>query len=142
MTGLGFCGDDCNYCPRYIATRSGDVEQLKEVAALWKIIGWQDTIVSPEEMACHGCSSVNQCTLGIKECAIGKGVDNCGKCNDYPCEKILKIFKENNLLADNCKELLSKKDNKFFQKAFFNKKERLDSINKEFRLGLQGESLK
>jgi len=142
LTGLGFCGDDCNYCPRYIATRSGDVERLKEVAALWKIIGWLDTIVSPEEMACHGWSSVNRCMLGIKECAIGKGVDNCGKCNDYPCEKMLKIFKENNLLSDNCKELLSKKDNKRFQKAFFTKKGRLDRIHKEFHLRLQGKSLK
>ena len=142
MPRLGFCGDDCNYCPRYIATRSGDVERLKEVAVLWKITGWQDVIVPPEEMVCHGCSSINRCTLGIKECAIGKGVDNCGKCNDYLCEKILKIFKENNLLANNCNELLSEEDNKFFQKAFFNKKERLDSINKEFRLRPQGESLK
>ena len=132
MPGLGFCGDDCNYCPRYIATRSGDVERLKEVAALWKIIGWRDTIVSPEEMTCRGCSSVNRCTLGIRECALEKGIENCGKCNDYPCEKILKIFKENNLLADNCKELLSEKDNECFQKAFFDKKERLDRIYKEF----------
>jgi len=140
LPGLGFCGDDCNYCSRYTATQSGDVERLKEVAALWKIIGWRDTIVSPEEMVCHGCSSVNRCTLGIKECAIGKGVDNCGKCNDYPCEKILKIFKENNLLADNCKELLSKKDNKCFQKAFFNKKERLDRAYKEFHPRILGKS--
>jgi len=139
---LGSCGDDCNYCPRYIATRSGDIEQLKKLAALWKMAGWQDTIVSPEEMVCRGCSSINRCTLGIRECAIGKGVDNCGNCDDYPCEKISNIFKENNLLADKCKELLSEEDNKLFHKAFFSKKERLDSINKEFHTKSQSESLK
>ncbi len=39
MLNLGLCGDDCNYCPRYLATQSGDEERLKEVAVMWQMIG-------------------------------------------------------------------------------------------------------
>lgn len=32
MAYLGCCGDDCECCPRYIATKSNDREKLKEAA--------------------------------------------------------------------------------------------------------------
>jgi len=132
MQELGFCGDDCNCCPRYIATQSGDADRLKELAAIWKTLGWQDTIVPPEEMVCHGCASVNWCIYEIRECALQKEVDNCGKCENYPCEKVLKAFKRTESYAEDCKERLSKENYECFQKAFFSKKENLDRANKEF----------
>ena len=45
MLKLAFCGNDCNTCERYIATQSGSIEQLKEVAALWKRLGYRENIV-------------------------------------------------------------------------------------------------
>jgi hypothetical protein len=129
---IGFCGDDCNYCPRYLATQSGDEERLKQIAGIWQMIGWRDSVNSPEEMLCQGCASVQTCGLGIKECVIEKGVDSCGKCPDYPCEERVKIFKENQKGALIYKEKLSEEDYDLFQKAFFSKKERLDKINKEY----------
>jgi hypothetical protein len=69
-----------------------------------------------------------------------KEIDNCGKCRDYPCEKVLKVFEQTELYAKNCKESLSKEDYECFQKAFFLKKERLDRINKEYLSGLKGKS--
>ena len=47
---IASCGNDCNECPRYIATQSGDKEQLKEVAVLWRRVGYRDKIVSQEEI--------------------------------------------------------------------------------------------
>ena len=132
MLKLSFCGDDCNYCPRYLATQSGNEEHLKEVAAFWQMIGWRDNEESLEKISCHGCSTVKTCGLGIKDCVIEKGVDNCGKCSEYPCRKLLKIFKNNEKEAVICKDRLSVTDYKLFQRAFFSKKERLDRINREF----------
>ena len=133
MLKLAYCGDDCNYCPRYLATISYDEERLKEVAAMWQIIGWRDTTESPEKLTCYGCASAKICGLGIKECVIKKGIDNCGKCPDYPCERLQKIFEDSQEEAIICKENFSEEDSELFGKAFFSKKERLDKINREYR---------
>ncbi len=132
MLNLGLCGDDCNYCPRYLATVSSDEERLKEVAIMWQMIGWRNSVCSPEDMLCQGCASVKTCGLGIKECVIENGIDNCGKCGDYPCEKLVKIFEDNRKEAIISKDRLSKQDYALFQKAFFSKKERLNKIHREF----------
>jgi hypothetical protein len=120
MQELARCGDDCNACPRYIATQSGNRENLKEVAAMWKRAGWRDTVLSPEKMICHGCASVDWCRYDdMRACGLAKEIDNCGKCRDYPCEKVLKVFEQTELYAKNCKESLSKEEYECFQKAFF-----------------------
>jgi hypothetical protein len=133
MPKTGYCGDDCNYCPRYLATQSGDEKRLKEVAVIWRMIGWRNTDELPEKIACHGCATVKICGLGIKDCVIEKGIDGCGKCGEYPCDKLLKIFENNKKEAIICREKLSKADYDLFQKAFFTKKERLDRINKAIK---------
>ena len=130
MLKIGLCGDDCNYCPKYLATQSNDEARLKEVAAMWRMIGWVNPTDSPGDMTCHGCDIVSICGLGIKECVLEKGVENCGKCPDYPCEKMLEIFENNKREADICRKNLSAEDFEIFQKAFFSKKERLDNINR------------
>jgi len=144
MMKLGFCGDDCNVCPRYIATQSGDVEQLKKVAALWYRVGYRDKIVPPEEMICRGCSST-WCNVvdnrDVRECALEKGVENCGKCENYPCEKVLKVFEQTESFAKTCKEKCSKEEYECLQKAFFSKKENLDRVNREWLSQAKGTSV-
>jgi len=39
-------------------------------------------------MACPGCLSASWCRFGVRECAIDKGVVNCGWCDEYPCEQV------------------------------------------------------
>ena len=135
MLKLGFCGDDCNACPRYIATQSGDVEQLKKVAALWYRVGYRDKIVPPEEMICHGCSSTwcNRTYLrDVRECASEKSIENCGECEGYPCKKVLKVFEQTESFAKACREKCSKEEYECLQKAFFSKKDNLDRVNREW----------
>jgi hypothetical protein len=135
MLKLGFCGDDCNVCPRYIATQSGDVEQLKKVAALWYGVGYRDKIVPPEELICRGCFST-LCNVAylrdLRECALEKGIENCGKCGNYLCEKVLKVFEQTESFAKSIKEKCSKEEYECLQKAFFSKKENLDRVNREY----------
>lgn len=32
MAYIGYCGDDCEQCPRYIATKRGERGKMKEAA--------------------------------------------------------------------------------------------------------------
>ena len=105
---------------------------MKKVAELWKIVGWEDTIQSLDKIACCGCDSLEICGLGVRECAVEKGLDSCGKCADYSCDKYLAIFKNNEKEAAICKEKFSKEDYELFQRAFFSKKERLDKIHQDY----------
>ncbi len=132
MQKLGFCGDDCNVCPRYIATQSGDVEQLKKVAALWYRVGYRNKIVPPEELACPGCFSRTKCDrMYVRECALKKGVENCGKCKNYPCENATKAFEQTATFAKKIKNKCLEEEYERLKKAFFEKKKNLDRVNRE-----------
>lgn len=131
MLELAFCGDDCNYCPRYIATINNDYNQLRDVALLWAKVGWKDTVVTPEEMVCHGCNQVNHCRYGIRECALDKNVSNCGACNNYPCNKVIEMFEQTEVIDRKCQDILSQEDYQRLQKAFFSKRVNLDRFSQE-----------
>lgn len=88
MLKLSFCGWNCDSCERYIATKLGDMERLRELAVLWKNLGWRDKVEPPEKMVCPGCHLASWCRFGVRECALDKGVVNCGWCDEYPCDKI------------------------------------------------------
>jgi len=134
MVKLGFCGDDCGVCPRYIATQSGDTEQFRKVADLWFRVGYRDRIVPPEELACAGCSSRTWCDrMAVRECVLEKGVENCGKCESYPCEKISQTFEQTASFAKSVKGKCSKEEYETLQKAFYEKKKNLDKVNKEWK---------
>ena len=132
MIKLAYCGDDCNLCPRYIATQSDSVEKLKEVAALWKKAGWRENILPPEEMVCDGCRTVKWCRYDdIRKCANEKGIDNCGKCRNYPCEKMEKLFTQTASYAKLCKKNCLEQEYELLHKAFFSKKQKLYKVHKQ-----------
>jgi hypothetical protein len=138
MLKLAYCGDDCNLCPRYIATQSGSEEQLKKIAVLWKTLGWRETVLPPEEMVCHGCTSVKLklCKYSIiRECAQDKGLENCGKCRNYPCSEIEKVFEQSKIYAKSLKEKYPKDVCELVERAFFLKKQKLDSAHTEYLSG-------
>jgi len=133
MAYIGYCGDDCELCPRFVATKSNDIEKLKEAAVLWEKVGLRDRVVSSEEMICHGCESLEQCHYNeIRECAKEKEINNCGKCDDYPCDKINEVFNKTNSYARQCKEACDLKDYQCLHNAFFSKKDKLNSIHIEY----------
>jgi len=129
MVKLTYCGDDCYACPKYFFNLNGDTEKSKQVAELWYRCGWTDTVVSPEEIACKGCYPEKSCRYGINKCASQKGVENCGECDNYPCEKIKAAFEGTQAYADRCKEICTAEEYMILDKAFFSKKQRLDEVN-------------
>ncbi|MFX0072516.1 MAG: DUF3795 domain-containing protein [Candidatus Hermodarchaeota archaeon] len=125
---LAYCGDDCEECPRYIATLSGSKEKLKEAAVLMKKVGWRYDLETPENMKCRGCQDIEICEYNVKECCIEKKISNCGECTDYPCYKINKTFEITRINTEKFKDILTKEEYELFNKAFFSKKENLDNI--------------
>jgi len=133
MSYIGYCGDDCQLCPRYIATKNNDVKKLKEAAALWKKVGFFYQINSSEEMICYGCASSEGCHYdNIRECTRERKISNCGKCDTYPCDNINAVFEKTRLYAEQCKKMCNIKDYQCLHQAFFTKKDKLDSIHNEY----------
>lgn len=120
------CGDDCRACPRYIATMNGDEAKLEEVAILWFELGFRDCIVPAEEIRCEGCNPTVQCRHGINRCAAEKKVDNCGLCDDYPCDLVLKMLEATELYEESCLEEHAACF-PMLKEAFFEKKKHLEN---------------
>lgn len=119
---ITLCGDNCIECPRYNAHNE---EEQREVATLWYRIGWRDTVISNEEIACTGCSSHKQCTYQLVECIKEHKVDKCNQCNQFPCEKILDMLERSRIYQKKCKEICSEQEYKILEKAFFDKENNL-----------------
>jgi hypothetical protein len=130
---LAYCGNVCDECPRYLATKSGEEKALQETAVLWHRVGYRDRVVSSEEIACQGCTSSNWCRYEIAKCAEKKQVDNCGECESYPCPTILETFERTEAFAKESKATCSQEDYTRLRKAFFLKRENLDRIHKKSR---------
>jgi len=127
---LGMCGDDCDFCPRYLATRSGDERELEKIAEIWQRAGWRTGDVQPKDMMCIGCSPQNQCIYGIVQCATERGVANCGVCAEYGCQKISETFAKTDSFAQTCRALFPAERYDQLRRAFFLKKANLDAIHR------------
>ena len=123
---LAYCGDRCDLCPRYIATKKNDIEELKNVAVLMQKVGWTYNLEDPLKMICHGCEDVESCEYQVKECCIERKIINCGKCNEYPCPKIQNAFDIASKNTEKFKNILTTVEYDSFLKAFFEKKINLD----------------
>lgn len=72
---IAYCGSDCDACPIYLATPET----------------WGTGSVAPAITDCDGCRSgerlfaeCEECE--IRKCAIGRGLDGCAECEEYPCD--------------------------------------------------------
>lgn len=122
MDKITLCGDNCLYCPRYIAATD---EELSAVAELWYRISWRDKVVSNEEIKCEGCSSHKKCTYQLVECVKSHKVEKCNQCADFPCSKINNMLKRSDKYKEKCKKVCTEKEYSLLEKAFFNKEENL-----------------
>lgn len=131
MTMIGVCGDNCEYCPRYTATKNGSMSELEQVKELWVRLGLRPHDFPVEDMACHGCKPENKCAYTeLRACVNAKKVDNCGLCSKYPCELINNAFGKSEKLKDLVNEVCTQEEKDLFQKAFFSKKEYFDHYRK------------
>ena len=97
------CGLDCNFCPAFIATKNNDDELRKKTAQEWtkryKAKKLSRPEVKPADITCQGCLSqagllylyCRQCEA--RACGLKKGIRNCGECEEYRCDKLIKLNK-------------------------------------------------
>lgn len=93
---IAMCGINCTLCPARQATVSDDNEARTKIALEWSK-GYH-TQFKPEDINCVGCGMtgvhlgfVSMCD--VRACGMERGYTNCSTCDEYPCEKLDKIFK-------------------------------------------------
>jgi len=78
------CGLYCGVCGILIAHRDNNIKFKERLTTVYG--------VSVEDIKCKGCLSNDlfiYCqTCSIRSCAIGKGIEGCHQCNDFPCKFI------------------------------------------------------
>ena len=126
---IAACGNDCAACPRYNAApyeKTG--EELRRTAELWMKIGYRDSVVSNEEIACAGCRPENMCRYNVVSCCIDRGVASCGRCPEYPCDNIRRCFAVTKSFEPMCRKVCTEEEFLRLKKAFFEKEKNLDRI--------------
>lgn len=91
---LAICGLDCHACRAYIATKENDYSKLVETAKLWSSPGEE---FKPEDIPCDGCHTERLHTFcyrcPARICARPRSIENCGDCQQYPCNKLGSLWK-------------------------------------------------
>ena len=86
IDSVGICGDNCQFCPRYVATQNGSPKELEKVKELWVKLGLRDPAFPAQDMACSGCKPENKCAYPeLRACANERAIHNCGLSDGYPC---------------------------------------------------------
>ena len=98
---ISFCGLTCHKCAIYLATREQDTRKKHQMRIeiaqqIQKHYGQE--FEADDVTDCDGCktdegrlfSGCENCE--IRKCAIGKAIENCAYCGEYPCEKLKKFF--------------------------------------------------
>lgn len=132
MDVIGVCGDNCSCCPRYTASQEGSLEELYKVKELWVRLGFRDPDFPAQDLACFGCRPENKCAYyEVRSCAYGKRIDNCGLCQDYPCELINAVFEKSENIKSHASNVCASEEMDLLTTAFFSKRENLDQIHLE-----------
>lgn len=130
-TIIAVCGDVCSECPRYIATKSKQIDELEKVATLWHKLGFRDHVVSMEEIKCAGCKKKPACGYGLTSCEHLNGIENCGECEFFPCSNLESVFMKSDKGDEICRLRCSTEEYGILKKAFFSKNEILTDIHLE-----------
>jgi len=93
---IAYCGLVCTECPGYLATQANDPVAAQKVAAEWSKAYHID--VKVEHVWCDGClvegkkcAHCGECE--VRACARKRGVENCARCDQYPCATLEGFFK-------------------------------------------------
>ena len=119
---ISLCGNDCLKCPRYLAKTDAE---LAAVAELWHRAGWRDSVLPPDEMRCDGCSSHKSCTYRLVDCVAEHGVERCGRCAEFPCDKINSMLERSEASKSRCAEVCTPEEFRSLEESSFRKLENL-----------------
>jgi len=92
---IAYCGLDCAECGAYLAMKNNDQALREKTAAEWTVA--HSFNFTPDMINCTSCKGdgvqVGHCSqCEIRKCAGGKGVENCGACDEFAACKIINDF--------------------------------------------------
>ena len=97
---IAYCGLDCGSCEARLATVNDDNDARARVAKKWSELNGVE--ITPEMINCAGCriegvkTPYCESLCPIRQCAMGKKIETCGKCGEMEsCEKIGAIMGNN-----------------------------------------------
>ena len=85
---LSKCEYRCDLCPAYSGNIHRDDDRQRASDAWFKYFGFR---VKPEEINCDGCKDNTEPIdkkCPVHPCVVQKRLDNCGYCQDMPCDKL------------------------------------------------------
>ncbi|OHD10241.1 MAG: hypothetical protein A2086_00575 [Spirochaetes bacterium GWD1_27_9] len=89
---IGFCGINCSKCPAFVATQKNDDAEREKVSEMWS--KQFNVSIKKEDINCNGCivdspNLFSHCKVcEIRKCGKSKGIENCGYCDSFACEKL------------------------------------------------------
>jgi len=106
---IAYCGIDCSKCDSYLATQSGNDEELVKVSK--KLSKLYRADVKPEYVICDGCRvgerhsfyCINSCKM--RKCCIENKYNSCIDCTDFPCKELQFELDNNPEAKDTLKKL-------------------------------------
>ena len=105
---IAYCGLDCEKCEARIATMNDDDDLRRKVAKEWSELN--NVEITPEMINCDGCRMNGRKTVycdglcPIRRCAMDKGLNTCGGCDDVDrCEKVDIVIGNNGEARKNLK---------------------------------------
>jgi len=114
---IAICGLECSSCPMFIATQKDDgamrVRVAKEWSERYQAKGLDRPELKPKDINCDGCLSQNgelylYCRdCEVRKCALEKGIQNCGECENYRCGKLIKLHQRTTSGKENCDRINS-----------------------------------
>ena len=129
---IGTCGDNCEFCPRYVATQKGGMDVFEKVKELWVRLGLRKADFPAEGLICNGCRPENNCAYQeLRSCVNAGKVKNCGFCDEYPCKLIKDAFDKSEKLRLHAENVCTQEELDILNKAFFMKKAYFDGIHKK-----------
>jgi len=97
---IAYCGLDCGQCEARLATLNDDEALRRKVASLWSELNRAE--ITPEMIHCVGCridgvkTPFCESLCPIRQCALERKVETCGRCGDMDfCEKLAMITANN-----------------------------------------------
>ena len=105
---IAFCGLNCSKCDAFIATKNNDNTLREKTAKLWSELN--HITILPEQINCEGCRMNGKKTVfcdmlcQIRQCAMKKGFETCGDCQEMNnCKKLAMVVGNNDEALKNLK---------------------------------------
>ena len=84
---IAYCGLYCGACSFRVAFEENDRKHLAGMPAEYD--KYKDTPMD----RCPGCRT-DECGHGFTACAAARGLEHCGRCDDFPCTRLLSFARD------------------------------------------------